>query len=364
MTIVDWSIRSQQEPFLFCQGKMSFLKKAVFGLILSASIAESLSCASYAATLRSSGKIYSDTVHLSDIFDGISRSEDRALGPSPSPGKSIQISGYQLIAIADQYGVDWDDQSSSITLTLTRDGKVLGKDYFANLVKEEISSSETGGSLLVNIVGLKPVVVASDDRAPFVVSDVKWDKKTGQFSATAYRSNQTGDGEDDAINLKGEIKKISPVMVYDRSLPAGYVLTDSDFHIDSAFDGQLPLGLSGPSSPDDVVGMSLSKPVASGSPVIMGDLRRSILVHRGDPVIISYNSPGIRITTTGKALADGGKGQLVHAINMGTKMILLGRVNGNGEISVDSTSTAVGLDSSEAKKLRASQVIMDSGEGN
>ncbi|AQT06346.1 flagellar basal body P-ring formation chaperone FlgA [Acetobacter persici] len=336
-------------------------KKPAYGKIyLSAAIACMLggvvaAHSAVAATLRPSGDISAPTVSLSDIFDGLEAGRDRVLGPAPAPGKSIQIGGYQLIAIADQYGVDWEDQSSSVMLTLTRSGRVVGRDYIASLVKRGLGGSGEGA--VVSVENFKPITVPSDDKEPFVLSDVNWDKKTGKFFATAYRSHPTGVEAEDTVQIKGEVQIAQPVMVYNSAFPAGYIIADGDVHVDQSYSGNLVPG-SVP-APDDVVGMALSHPVAEGTPVLSSDLRKTLLVHRGDPVLISFSSPGIHLSATGRALEEGGKSQFVHALNLGSKMIVYGRVSGAGEVTVDAASTAISSDSSEAKKLGVSALLVE-----
>ncbi|GBQ05884.1 flagellar basal body P-ring formation chaperone FlgA [Saccharibacter floricola] len=304
-----------------------------------------------AATVRPSVKISGDVVSLSDLFDGLEPGQDRVLGPAPAPGKTIQIGGYQLIAIADQYGVEWEDQSSSVNVLVTRAGRVLGRDYFAHLVKRSIALNENAGGFVVNISNFHSVTVAFDDKDPVTLSEISWDKRSGRFTTTAYLSHQTGDPLVDSFPVRGTIRITQSVVVYNDSLPAGHIMQDSDMHLDPSYSGELPASPQALPDPNTIVGMALSHAVAAGQAVKTMDLRRAILVHQGDPVLITYTVPGIRLTATGRALEEGGSGQYVHALNLGSQMVVSGKVNAAGEVNVDATSTALPANSPEVKRF-------------
>lgn len=326
-------------------------KKALFFFMMLA-LAIFLLKISCAATLKNSSEISGDQVSLSDLFDGLEPGQDRVIGPAPVPGKSIQIGGYQLIAIADQYGVEWEDQSSTASLILKRAGHILGRDYFADLVRKSISLDKEQSGFFVDIDSFKPIVVDVREENPVTLSNINWDKKTGKFSATAYLSHPTGDKMIDSFALQGTIKVRQPVIVYNTAHQTGYIIQDNDMHIEPDYSGKIPLSSQALPDPDNIVGMSLSHAVAAGEPVLATDLRRVTLVHQGDPVLITFNSPGIRLTATGRALEDGGSGQFVHALNLGSKMIVQGKVMASGEIRVDATSTAIPAKSKEARQFR------------
>lgn len=312
-----------------------------------------------AATLRPSGVVHGPSVYLSDVFDGLERGQDRLLGPAPAPGKTITIGGSQLIALADQYGVDWDDQSSSTSLSLTRAGHVLGRDDYAALVRRAIMQDGGGGSVVVDITGFTPVVAGESEADPVSLQNLNWDHKTGLFTATVQPAHPAGETGADSFTLRGSIRPVQPVMVYDHALPSGHIIQLDDMHIDPAFSGTVPPLARSLPEPERMIGMALVRTVGAGEPVQGTDLRRAILVHRGDPVLLSYSSTGIRLTATGRALEDGGSGQFVHALNLGSRMVLIGKVTGSGEVRVDASSTAIPTDSEEVKHLGVSSLLLD-----
>lgn len=78
--------------------------------------------------------------------------------------------------------------------------------------------------------------------------------------------------------------------------------------------------------------------------------------------MIVYKAPGLRLTATGRALEDGGSGQFVHALNVGNRMILTGKVTAGGEVRVDAASNAIAMDSKEARRLGISSTVIKAGD--
>ncbi|MBB2189454.1 flagellar basal body P-ring formation protein FlgA [Gluconacetobacter azotocaptans] len=304
-----------------------------------------------AATLRSATVITSDVVKLSDLFADLEPRQDKIIGPAPKPGASIYVGGRQLIAIADQYGVDWLDESPSAMATITRSGRVLDKEFFVGLVQKSLPDIGTG-PVSIDLADFHPITVASDDPKPVVLSDVDWDQRTGRFSATVYRTHPTGDITQDSFLLTGIVRAPRRVLVFSRSLPAGAVISASDVNIDESYTGYATAKIF--TDETEVDGMTLLHTVVAGEPVLERDLHRTVLMHKGDPVLIVFTAPGVHLTATGRALEDGGNGQYVHALNLASSMIVTGRVAGASQVDVDAGSGAVPSDPNMLRRLTAS----------
>lgn len=305
----------------------------------------------FAATLRTATTVTSDTVRLSDLFADLEPGQDRVLGPAPLPGNSFVVGGRQLLAIADQYGVDWMDQSATAQVTIARAGRVLDRDFFINLVKRNLPDLGEG-PVTVELGDFHPMTVAADDPKPVVLSDVDWDQKSGRFSATVYRSHPLGDITQDSFLLTGVVHAAQRVLVYTHALSAGAVLAAADVRVDESYTGHTGSGAY--TADANVEGMTLLHSVMVDEPVLERDLRRTVVMHKGDPIMLSYTSPGLHLSATGRALEDGGAGQYVHALNLASKMILTGRVVNGSEMEVDTTSGAVPSDGNALRRISAS----------
>lgn len=306
----------------------------------------------FAATLRPATVVVSDTVRLSDLFIGLEPGQDRVLGVAPAPGKTIQVGGRQLIAIADQYGVDWTDQSSAALARITRAGRVLDKVFFADLVRRSVSGAADNDSIVVELDDFVPMTVASDDAAPVVLSDVNWDQKSGRFTATVYRAHPLGEGELDTFLLRGSIRAAQSILVFTHMMPAGATLSTADVRVNDSYTGHVTNQMF--SNAAAIAGMTLLHSVVADQVVLDRDLQKTVVMHKGDPILLSFRSPGLHLAVTGRALEDGYDGQYVRALNLASKMIVTGRVVNGSELDVDATSGPVPSDSATLRRLTSS----------
>ena len=117
--------------------------------------------------------------------------------------------------------------------------------------------------------------------------------------------------------------ELVPVSI--RALERGDVLRESDLELRPAKTsptGKTPPTIAG------LVGKELLRPLPAGQSVALDYVQTSRLVHRGDKVTVKALAAGVVVTTTGKALEDGGAGENVVVEELGTKEKLVTRVAG------------------------------------
>ncbi len=87
---------------------------------------------------------------------------------------------------------------------------------------------------------------------------------------------------------------------------------------------------------DPVLALGLETRVAiyAGRPVMPGDLGAPTLVQRNQVVTLIFLSGGLAISTEGRALARGSKGETVRVINLGSRTTISGRVGPDGAVYV------------------------------
>jgi flagella basal body P-ring formation protein FlgA len=108
----------------------------------------------------------------------------------------------------------------------------------------------------------------------------------------------------------------TPVLV--RTVEKGETLSASDF-TSAALP---PAAARGATRPGDAEGQEATRRLAAGSPVRASDIAAPRIIRRGEAVVIALVSGGLRITATGRALADAGKGEPVRVLNLSTNRTL------------------------------------------
>jgi len=85
---------------------------------------------------------------------------------------------------------------------------------------------------------------------------------------------------------------------------------------------------------EQAVGMEVRSSIREGRKVRQSDLRRPILVKRNQLVDIVYQRGTLVIRGEGRALRDGGQGEAVRVMNLDSRNIVTGRVDGHGRVEV------------------------------
>jgi flagella basal body P-ring formation protein FlgA len=129
-----------------------------------------------------------------------------------------------------------------------------------------------------------------------------------------------------------QLAQIEPVVVSRRPLARGQTLQAEDLALSE-------IDVSGVhrayfSRIEDLVGMRSKRSLPSGEVLHAGLLEREQLVRRGSQVEILADTAGLQVRMRGKAMADGGRGDLVKVKNLSSGRVVSGTVEGPGLIRV------------------------------
>ena len=94
-------------------------------------------------------------------------------------------------------------------------------------------------------------------------------------------------------------------------------------------------------SADTVAGQAARRPLRARQPIFAFDLRKPVLIKKGDLVTIVFALPGIELTAAGQALADGGKDDVISVLNARSRRTIEGRVSSAGTVSVQSPTATL-----------------------
>ncbi|MEZ5796985.1 MAG: flagellar basal body P-ring formation chaperone FlgA [Paracoccaceae bacterium] len=113
-----------------------------------------------------------------------------------------------------------------------------------------------------------------------------------------------------------------------RTIPAQSVLTEADLTlVDATIDGALT-GIS------QAVGRELKTTVYAGRPISAANLTAPALVERNQTVGLVYQAGALIILAEGRALARGGEGDVIRAMNLVSKTTVSGRIAADGRLYV------------------------------
>jgi flagella basal body P-ring formation protein FlgA len=118
-------------------------------------------------------------------------------------------------------------------------------------------------------------------------------------------------------------------------LPRGHVLAAGD--LEAATQWLSPQAADAFPAIDAAVGQALARRVGRGDPVRCADLKRSVVVRRGDQVTARCLVGGLVLTLAAEVREDGATGDVVECRKLGERDVFLATVAGPGEVVVDLT---------------------------
>ena len=159
-----------------------------------------------------------------------------------------------------------------------------------------------------NAEGLRTVVVHGDPVAPH----------TGNAGANA--------GAPGASAPRGNVD----VLTYARSLKSGEIIQPQDLVWGKA--AAAPADAF--SDPEAVIGMAAKHALRDGAVVAARDVGRPQVIKSGEAVTVTFNSEGITLALTGKAMNGAGVGDTLNVQNTASKKIIQALVTGPGQAVV------------------------------
>lgn len=88
-------------------------------------------------------------------------------------------------------------------------------------------------------------------------------------------------------------------------------------------------------SMDEIVGLEAKTIIYPGRPILYGQIRTPAVVERNQTVPLIFLSRGLEILTEGKALSRGSAGEVIRVLNLGSRVIVSGRVTDDGSVHVE-----------------------------
>ena len=126
------------------------------------------------------------------------------------------------------------------------------------------------------------------------------------------------------VKCQFKIHVFDRIAVAARPLAPGQPLTESDFRFE-----EQELGSRGKNfltDGNEIVGKTLSRPLAIGTPILRSMLKTPDLLKAGAPVTLISRLNGVEVKMDGIALEAGGAGKIIRVRNNASRKVLRGRI--------------------------------------
>jgi flagella basal body P-ring formation protein FlgA len=269
-----------------------------------------------------------DIVHLGDIFENTGAKAATPIAYAPAPGRRAVLDANWLAETARRNDLAWTPRTPADQVTVERASQKIG----AGAVMAELTA------LLRDYSGDDEMKIELDDRTPEIqvaidapptiaIRNLRINELTGRFTASVLAPADRPTVE---LAIAGRALRVVEVPVTAHRLSRGDVIRQGDVTM-----AKVAANLVGRDTVGDVkdlLGLEATRLLAAGAPIRQQDVRPQVLVPRNSLVTIVLRRAGMELTVQGKALEEGGRGDVVKVMNTKSKRVIEAQVDGPGTV--------------------------------
>ncbi|MEM9205475.1 MAG: flagellar basal body P-ring formation chaperone FlgA [Pseudomonadota bacterium] len=298
----------------------------------------------YAQTIRGDVTVSDPIVTLGDLITDAGPSASLPVFRAPAIGESGVVSVSRIVDAASRAGIR-PEASVLDRITVTRDSRTVSRMDIQDLVQVAFEDLGLYADLDVSADVLlrnlpRDVVLDPSFQSEPIISDFRFDRRTGQFSAVM----QIDDGAQAyRKSLTGSVTFHRDVPVFATALDPDTIISSSDIAMDRRRMTMTEMNAPRSNAMDvtDMIGKAVRRRVSANSVVRDRDLMEPRLVRRNEVITAIYTAGPIQVTTKMRALADGPLGAVVPVLNLKSKRIVDAEVVSNGLVRVASQGGAL-----------------------
>ncbi|GEM_PF-333219 len=269
-----------------------------------------------AVTLKAESIVTADHITVGDVFDGITHNADYVLAPAPRPGSELVWNARTLNRIALAFGLPWKPDNQMTQLRIQRLANVVEAQAVKAALKSAFTDQDSGMSNRHYDIALtgeiaNGIVLPYDVNPTIAIERLNFDPSRKSFTAQ-IKAPAEGVAVK-TMTVQGMIYDMQNVPVLKNRLRRGDVISRSDIEFITLRSDTLAHDVL--TDEEDLIGTTPRTSLNPATPVRSFDLQMPKIVKRGETVTMIYDNNRIRLETTGKALQDGSKGDIIRILN-------------------------------------------------
>jgi flagella basal body P-ring formation protein FlgA len=298
--------------------------------------------------LRAAVTVTSDVVRVGDLVDNAGSAAQIPIYRSPDLGTTGALAVAQVLAALRNkqvIGVDAKDVKEVLVTRLARTVATRDLEQAVAAALERRFGLGDAANISVTLDrGVSEFKMEASNSGALQATAVRYEPRSNRFDVAFEIANDTG-AAPAKLRVSGAAVETMEVAVLTRDVDRTETLKASDVAVErrpkAEISGEAALR-------DRAVGMQLRRSMRAGSAVRAADLARPDLVQRDQSVVVVYQTPGLYLTTRGKALENGAEGDVVNVLNLQSKRTVTGVVTGRGQVTIQAPSTAPTADTTSS----------------
>ena len=284
--------------------------------------------------------VATDLVRLGDLFLNVGNEQAKTpVAYAPAPGRRALFDARWLYRVAHSHGLDWRPSGIHDQVAVERESVVVGREDVEQHILEALAERgvDTGQARVQLSNRMFRLHLPADAEPGLEVEDLTFDARRGHFDAIVTVSADGSAAQ--RVRVTGQLHDMVDVPVLARRIAAGEVLTAGDLSWITVRGRTLQKN--SVLSPEDLVGFTPKRTLRPGVPISAADVRRPIMVTKGDIVIIALHTPQMQLSARGQALNSGSSGDAIRIANIQSRQIVEAVVTGPGQVAVGIAPTGI-----------------------
>lgn len=229
--------------------------------------------------------------------------------------------------IAPANGISATISDPYFSITADDIGKAVAEQLRLQAVEQKADVSLGAGS--------PKIIYSANHPLKLVIHALQIDPQSRRWQAQA---NILANGKTETVKpVSGSYVALVDVPVLTRQLGKNDIIEASDLTIKSVPDTQLRK--ESVTDAKQIIGLSPRSTISTNRPIRQSEVSAPTMIKKGDAVQMTYTNPYMSIRTSGVALQDGAKGELIRIKNDKSEKAVSGRVQGAGHVEVNPSSS-------------------------
>jgi flagellar basal body P-ring formation protein FlgA len=284
--------------------------------------------------LHANVTVASDLVRIGDLIDNAGSFAQIAVYRAPDLGTTGTIPTAQVLTALRAHQVIGVDTRNIREVTVTRLARTVESKAIELAVTQALQHrnglGDAGNLTLTFDRDVQDLRLDAANSGAMQVAAARFEPRNGRFDVTFEIVNEVT-GSPTRLRFTGTAVETVDAAVLTRNVDRSDLLKSADIVIERRTKAEVG---NDAASREQSLGMQMRRPMHAGQPLRTADLLKPDLVQRDQSVTVIYESPGLYLTTRGKALDNGTEGDVVNVLNLQSKRTVTGIVSGRGQVTI------------------------------
>ncbi len=278
-----------------------------------------------------------DDIRLGDLFSNTGDKSGITIENAPAPGAQSVFDVYRLAAIAQSHGLTWQARSWSEKVVIERAGQVIPEEQLLIVLRKAVDREMSAeGRFDIEMTTRDLTLTLPANVVPAVeVENLRLQRASGMFSANIVAA---GTGAPLRLAVAGRIHRVIEVPTLVRRMNSGDIIENGDIQWVTLRAERV--GRNVITDINRLTGMTPTRTLVAGRVVMSGEVRAPRVIQKGGLVVMLLKTHNMVLTSKGRALEHGAKGDVIKVQNTQSKTVIEGEVTGPGTVTVSATAFA------------------------